>query len=285
MTIILNGLEAQSKIKERLYRQIKSDKLMPKLAILQIGDNHASNLYIKEKIKFGELIGAKVIHRKIDEHSSESDVLKNIEVLNKDKTVNGIIIQLPIPKKMNQNKLLEAILPEKDVDALSSENFKLLALGRPRFVPATAKGIKNLLDFYNIGVDGKHIVIVGRSMLVGKPTALLMLNFNATVTLCHSKTINLSSYTREADIIISAAGIINLINQAHVKAGQTVIDVGINLLNKTKLNEEISGKKIVGDVDFGKVSKIVNAISPVPGGVGPMTVAALFENLITASNI
>ncbi len=278
MSLILNGKAVQEAVKARLIDEIKSLVPKPKIVIVQVGDLASSNVYIQKKKTFGESVGAEVEHRKCPELISNEDLLTIIKSFNNDGSVHGIILQIPIPKHLDKSVLIEAIDPRKDVDGLHSTNLKLLSENDPRcFIPATSKGVLSLLDHYEIPIAGKRVVIVGRSSLVGKPTALLMLNRDATVVICHSKTVDLSEETRRADILIAAAGQPRLIGPEFVSAGQTVIDVSINVSV-----DKGSGQALVGDVDFEKVKDIVAAISPVPGGVGPMTVASLFENLLKA---
>ncbi len=270
---ILDGKKARDFIAAKIQSELKKLGTMPKLVIVQVGDNESSSVYIKQKKLFGEKLGFRVEHMKFDKEIKESDLVLEIKKLNLDKSVNGIIIQLPLPKNLDKINVLEAINPEKDVDGLNSKNLRLfLEKKEEGFVPATTKGIISLLDFYKIGIEGKKVTVIGRSFLVGKPTATAFLNRSATVTVCHRKTKNLKEEVKKAEIIVVAAGSPKLIKKSFVKSGQTIIDVGI-----TKV-----GDKVVGDVDFKNVSKIVKAITPVPGGVGPMTVVSLFENLLTA---
>jgi len=261
---ILDGKKLNEEIALDLTKKIKKLKAKPKLVILQVGDNPESNTYINRKVAFGERIGTLVEHKKFTEKISEKKLLGEIINLNKEKGVHGIIVQLPLPKHINPANVLAAIEEEKRVD------------GGRHFLPATTLGVLTLIDKYKIKVAGKKVVVVGRSELVGKPTALAMLDIGATVTVCHSQTKNLKEETKKAEILIVAVGKPKLITKDHVSEGQIIIDVGINL-NKSK--------KLVGDVDFKDVSKIAKAISPVPGGVGPMTVASLFQNLFKAYKI
>lgn len=285
MSILLDGKKASAEKAAVLVEKVKTLGFVPKLCILQLGDLPESNAYIGQKIKMGEKIGAKVEHIKFPVDISEEKIIAEIERLNSDKNVNGIIVQLPIPEKLSKDKILSAIDSNKDVDGLGTLNQKKLLDGSKGFVPATAKGVMDLLDFYGIEIEGKKAVVVGRSMLVGKPIALELLRRNATVTVCHRKTAELSQETKSAVILVSAAGKANLIGKNEVAPGQIVVDVGINVMDGTKLEDEIPKKKMVGDVNFEEVKDIVAAISPVPGGVGPMTVVSLFENLIEACEI
>ncbi|MBX4206309.1 bifunctional 5,10-methylenetetrahydrofolate dehydrogenase/5,10-methenyltetrahydrofolate cyclohydrolase [Candidatus Parcubacteria bacterium] len=260
MTKILDGKTLSLLIAEKLKVRISRLKQKPKIVIIQVGNKDESNAYIRNKLKFAEKIGAVAEHVRLAETVSEMSLLSHIEKLNRDKSVHGIIVQLPLPKQLDERVISQAVLPEKAVD------------GSAFFLPATTRGILTLLDHYKIPIAGKKAVVVGRSELVGKPTALALLNRDATVTVCHSKTKNIAKETKQADILVVAAGKPKLITAQHISKHQVVIDVGINMVNG----------KMVGDVDFEKVSKIVSAISPVPGGVGPMTVASLFENLLDA---
>jgi len=285
MAQILDGKIVRDRIQNNLRTQISGLKSKPKLVIIQLGSLAESNTYIKQKIIFGEKIGATVNHVKLKEETSETDLMSEINNHNSDSSVHGIIVQMPIPNSLIKNQIVDAINSKKDVDGQTAINLKkLIENDESGHTSATTKGILTLLDHYKIETSGKNIVVVGRSTLVGKPTALALLNKNATVTITHSKTKDLKALTQKADILIAAAGKPKLITKEHVSPDQVVIDVGINTSGSDlqKPESEPQGKKLVGDVDFENVSKIVKAISPVPGGVGPMTVASLFQNLIIA---
>ena len=283
MTLILDGKKVRDSIADRLKKRVEALSVKPHLVIIQIGKNDESSTYIRQKNNFALRIGAVVTHHQLEESIEEGELLQKIAELNLDKKVHGILVQMPIPKTLDKNKIIEAIEPGKDVDGLQSKNIKMLWENQSQgFLPATTRGILSILDFYNISVAGKHVVVVGRSTLVGKPTALALLNRNATVTLCHSKSENLSQITKSAVILIVAAGVPYFITKEFVHKDQVVVDVGINLIDGTKLEDELPERKLVGDVDFENVKDSVSVISPVPGGVGPMTVASLFENLIEA---
>lgn len=273
---ILDGKVVRDFIAQKIKLELKKLDAIPKLVIIQVGNDERSSVYVKQKKIFGENLGFLVEYIQLDKKIAESDLISRIESYNSDSSINGIIVQFPLPQNIDSVKIVETINPEKDVDGLNSKNLRLLLDGRfaenSGFVPATTKGILSLLDYYKIPIEGKKVVIVGRSLLVGRPTALMFLNRNATVTICHSKTKKLSAEVKSADIVISAIGQPNFIKKSFVKAGQVIIDVGI-----TKRE-----KGLLGDVDFKSVSKIVRAITPVPGGVGPMTVVSLFDNLLTA---
>lgn len=287
---ILDGKKVSGAIKEGLKKKIARMQKKPELAIIQIGSVFESSAYIARKKSFGADIGVKVHHFELEEKVKEKDVIELIEELNKQDSIGGIIVQMPIPKHINRFKIIEAIDPKKDVDGLTSRNAGLLyesAFGGndpkdvPKgLIPATARGVLSLLDFYKIPLEGKRALVVGRSLLVGKPVAMLLLKRNATVTIAHSKTKNLKTIFGEHDVVIVAVGKAGLIKKDFVNAKQVIVDVGTNALKGSKTIEEIGKRKLVGDVDFEEVSKIVKAISPVPGGVGPMTVASIFENLV-----
>lgn len=283
MTILLDGKKARDTIAQKLAAKIQTFKRKPKLVIIQLGNNAESSAYIRQKKLLGEKIGAVVEHVELDASISEADLISKINTYNNLDSVDGIILQLPIPDHLDSDRIGEAIHPSKDVDGLHSKNIKSL-WGKAKFgfVGATAKGVLSLLDFYGIEISGKKAVIVGRSALVGKPLALAFLKRNSTVTICHRFTEDLAKITATADILIVAAGKPGLIGKENVSSGQVVVDVGINLVSGEKLPDEVPHRKLVGDVLFEEVKERVRAISPVPGGVGPMTVAALFENLVEA---
>lgn len=276
MSKILDGKKLSGHLALGLTKKIKKLTVKPKLVIIQIGDLKQSNTYIKNKKVFAEKIGAIVEHKKYPKNVKESSVISNILKYNRDTRTHGIIVQLPTPKHFNIEKVLESIDPKKDVDGLTSTNIKYLFINKKTFIPATTRGILALLESYKINLKETRVVIVGRSSLVGKPTALALLNRDATVTVCHSNTINLEKETGRAHILIIAVGHPKFIGRKYVSKNQVVIDVGINITKN---------KKIVGDVDFDVVKKIVRAITPVPGGVGPMTVVSLFQNLLEAYSL
>ncbi len=277
MAQILGGKKLNEKIAEELSVQVSKLDPKPKLVIIQVGDVPESNAYIGRKIKFGEKIGAIVDLQKFPDDVSSEKLQTTIHKLNADPDVNGVIVQLPIPKHLDKDEVIDSIDPKKDVDGLTSVNLKHLWEGRKDgFTPATTKGVITLLDHYNVPIERQNVVVVGRSSLVGKPTALAFLMRDATVTICHKATKNLPAYTKAADIIAVAVGKPNLIGKIHVSKNQTVIDIGINAVE----NEDAPRNKLVGDVNFEEVKDIVGAITPVPGGVGPMTVASLFQNLL-----
>lgn len=278
--LILNGRDVRDARMPELEETIRSLVRPPVLAIIQVGDRADSNAYISAKAAFGQKIGAEIKRVKLPENISQQELIARIWECNEDESVKGIIVQLPLPTTIDQDAAIEAVSPLKDVDGLTSSNVKLLLAGRESgVIPATTRGVRELLEYYKIDPFGKHVVVVGRSMLVGKPLAAYFLNESASVTVCHSKTADLAAETRRADILVVAAGKPKLIGPDHVREGTVVIDVGINTVKGEKLEDEISGKKLVGDTDFEALKNIASAITPVPGGVGPMTVLALFENL------
>lgn len=271
MTTILDGKKLRDKIFEDLKNKIDKMRKKPTLAVILVGENPASQIYVRNKKKTAEKLGINSLSIEYPADISEKELVAKIEELNNDKNVTAILVQLPLPKHINKNKVIDAILPQKDVDGLTPYNLgKLFSGEKPYVYPCTPKGILLLLDEYNIELDGKNIVVIGRSNLVGKPVAQMLLNRNATVTMCHSHTKNLSEITKTADIVVSAVGK-NVIGEKMLKSNCVVIDVGI-------FRDEDG--KISGDVDFENVSKVTAYISPVPGGVGPMTIASLMLNTV-----
>lgn len=234
---------------------------IPKLVVIQVGDREDSNSYIRSKKLFAEKLGAEVVHEKLSDKVKREEIIKLIKKYNKDKTVNGIIVQLPLPEHLKADEIINEIDITKDVDGLTDNAV---------FIPATARGIKELLEFYNIKLKNKKVTILGRSKIVGKPTAKMCDNEGAKVTVCHSKTEDVPSKTKKADIVIVAIGKPHMLDNKYFTEGQIVVDVGITRV----------GDSLLGDVDFEKVKDIVSMITPVPGGVGQMTVLALFENLV-----
>lgn len=277
MAKILDGKKMSGKMAEKLSEKIRGLKAKPKLAIIQIGDLAESNTYIRSKIRFAEKVGALTIYKKYPASISETRVVADIKKFNRDKGVHGIMIQLPAPKGFDIETAIESINPDKDVDGLTALNTKRILDGSAHaFIPATTKGIISMLDASRISISGKKIAMVGDSSLVGRPTALALLNRGATVTICHKKTKNLWEETRRADILITAVGKPGLIGKKHVSKNQIILDIGISVLKNGK---------IAGDADFENIKNAVKAITPVPGGVGPMTVASLIENLVEAYSL
>ena len=283
MAIILDGKKLSLQIAEKLKKEIKRRGKAPTLAIVQMGDIAESSAYIRHKKIFADKIGAKIFHLELSKDTSEKNLLKDIRVLNKSKRFDGIIVQIPLPKHINKRNAMEAINPKKDVDGMHSQNqAKVFQGDLSGLIPATPKGVMSLLRKYKIPLQGRRALVVGRSLLVGRPMAMLLLKANATVSIAHRKTRNLSKLSREHDIVVVATGVAGLIGKDAVKQGQVIVDVGTNAVKGPKTLEEGVKRRLVGDVKFAEVSKIVSAISPVPGGVGPMTVASLFENLLQA---
>lgn len=271
MAIILDGKKLRDKIFESLKAELDKMPEKPTLAVILVGENPASQIYVRNKKKTAEKLGINSLSIEYPADISEKELLSKIQELNNDKNITAILVQLPLPEHINKNKIIDAILPQKDVDGLTPYNLgKLFSGEEPYVYPCTPKGILLLLDEYNIELDGKNVVVVGRSNLVGKPVAQMLLKRNATVTMCHSHTKNLSEITKTADIVVSAVGK-NVIGEKMLKSNCVVIDVGI-------FRDE--NGKISGDVDFENVSKISAYISPVPGGVGPMTIASLMLNTV-----
>ena len=272
---ILNGkVIKEEKIINLKERISKLDRKLC-LAVIQVGNDEASNVYVSHKEKMALLLGCNFNLYKFDDNVDTSTILTKIDELNSDSLVDGILIQMPLPKEIDTDMVQNRVLKNKDVDGLTDINMGLLAHNKDSLVPCTPLGIMELLKYYNISVEGKHVVIVGRSNLVGKPLASLMLNNNATVTVCHSFTKDLEGITKTADILVVAAGKKDLIKKNMVKDNAVVIDVGIN---------RIDGK-LYGDVDFDSVKDKVSAITPVPNGVGQMTVLELYNNLYKAYNM
>lgn len=274
---VLNGKEACDKIKS--VAKLSSDIILqrgvtPHLVVIQVGDDAASNTYITNKSKVCSQVGVKadVIHYGVE--VTQDELVAEIRKLNKDASVNGILVQLPLPKHINKTAIMDAIDPRKDVDCFNVFNVGRLMQGRICMEPCTPAGIMQLLKYYGIGIAGKHCVIVGRSDIVGKPLAMMMTNADATVTLCHSHTENLKEICNQADILVCAIGSAKFFDSSYVKDGSVVIDVGIN--------RDENGK-LCGDVDFDSVKEKASAISPVPGGVGVMTTTMLANNVIVAA--
>ena len=273
---IIDGKKVSSHIKNNIAAEVKILKnktgKTPGLAVVLVGDDPASAVYVKNKNKTCKNIGFQSFEHILPENTSEDKLLNLINELNNDDQVNGILVQLPLPSHISSKKILVSINPQKDVDGFHLENVGRLVTGNALFKPCTPAGIIKLLEEYKIEIEGKNAVIIGRSNIVGKPVSFLLLERNATVTICHSRTKDLPSITRSADILIAAIGKPNFVSLDMVKNNAVVIDVGINRLDG----------KLVGDVDFTSVSKQASLITPVPGGVGPMTIAMLMENTLQA---
>lgn len=267
---IIDGKEIARKIREEIKKEVAGMEKKPGLAAILVGDNPASKIYVGIKRKTCDEVGIHSEEFKLPEETNEEELLELIRKLNKDERIHAILLQLPIPNHISTEKALSEIALEKDVDGFSPVNIGRLVAGNEAAVPCTPKGIIRLLEETGVEIEGKNAVVVGRSSIVGKPTALMLLNRNATVTLCHSKTKDLGEVTRKADILVVAVGKPKMITSDMVKEGAVVVDVGIN---------KVDGK-LVGDVDFEKVKEKAGWVTPVPGGVGPMTVAMLLENTL-----
>lgn len=268
------SVEIRAEIKSQIEEMKVRGEAIPSLAVVLVGNDPASKIYVRNKKNACAEAGITSYEYTLPETATEDEVLKLIEKLNADDKINGILVQVPLPAGIDEKKVIDAIAPNKDVDAFSESNIGKYFLGEAKFLPCTPGGILHLLDKYNIDVNGKNCVIIGRSNIVGKPTSLLLLQRNGTVTICHSRTKNLSDYTKNADIIVVAIGKPCFLTGDMIKEGAVVIDVGINRLE--------SGK-VVGDADFESCAKKASFITPVPGGVGPMTIARLLLNTLEAA--
>jgi methylenetetrahydrofolate dehydrogenase (NADP+) / methenyltetrahydrofolate cyclohydrolase len=272
---IMDGKKTAEKIRAAIKIEVARMNVKPGLAVIIVGENPASKTYVEIKRKTCEEVGIYSEIYRLPESTTEKELLLLIDKLNASSKINGVLVQSPMPKQINEEKVFSSIKLEKDVDGFNPVNIGKLVYDNEAIVPCTPKGVIRLLEEYKIDIAGKNAVVVGRSKIVGKPTALLLLNRDATLTICHSRTKNLESYTRNADIIVVAIGKPKFVTAEMVKQGAVVIDVGIN---------RVDGK-IVGDVDFESVKKKASFITPVPGGVGPMTVAMLLENTLAACKI
>ncbi len=273
MSVIIDGKKIASSITDQIKTKIANSHFArpPGLATILVGDDPASHVYVSNKRKMAKSLGITSIHHALAATTTKPDLLTLINRLNADPNIDGILLQLPLPKHLNENEMIEAIDANKDVDGFHPQNLGYLLRGDAKIAACTPLGVMHLLKSTGVNLASKHAVIVGRSTIVGKPMAHLLLQANATVTICHSHTVNLKAHTQMADILIVAAGKPGLISPEHVKPGAIVIDVGTN---------RVSGK-LVGDVDFAGVFKVAASITPVPGGVGPMTIAMLMQNTLT----
>ena len=281
MPIIIDGKETANNILDNIRNEISLLKIQPTLAVINVGNNSASNLYIKKKQEACNLVGIKCEIYMLDETTSKDELILLIKKLNNNKNINGILLQLPLPTNIYDENILSEIAYDKDVDGFHSQNIGKLAMHNrnPTFIPCTPLGCIHLLKKYNIELEGKHIVIIGNSNIVGLPLSLLLLKNKATITICNKNTIDIKSHTKMADIIISACGQPQIIKSDWIKKGSIIIDIGINYIeDQSKKN----GIRLVGDVDFDDVKDNVYAITPVPGGIGPMTVAMLLSNTLLA---
>ena len=277
MAKIIDGKQISLDIKNELKEKVakyKEQGIEITLVVVKVGNDPASAVYVRNKEKACEYVGINSKTLALPEETTEEELLNVVKELNEDKNVNGILVQLPLPKHIDEKTIINAIAPNKDVDAFHPVNVGKIMVGNYDFVPCTPAGVMELIKESGIDVSGKECVIVGRSNIVGKPQAMLLLHQNGTVTICHSKTKNLAEKTKNADILVAAVGIPNFIKGDMIKEGAVVIDVGINRLEN---------KKLCGDVEFESAEKVAGAITPVPGGVGPMTIAMLMKNTVKAA--
>ena len=268
--------ETHSELKERIAKLYNETSITPGLAVILVGEDPASQVYVRNKHRGCLEVGINSIEIRLPESTTENELLDTIAQLNNRADVHGILVQLPLPKHIDEERVILSIAKEKDVDAFNPYNVGRIMTGGYDFLPCTPAGVMRLLDYYKIEISGKSCVVIGRSNIVGKPMAMLLLERNGTVTVCHSKTKDLSYHTKNADIIVVAVGRPRFLSGENVKAGDVVIDVGIN---------RTDDKKIVGDVDFESVSAVASYITPVPGGVGPMTITTLLENTVKAAEL
>ena len=277
MAQIIDGKMIATQIKDELKQEVnklEAQGIFPGLAVILVGNNSASQVYVKNKKTACEYVGIKSFSYELPEETSEQELLELIDTLNHDEAVSGILVQLPLPKHLDENKVILAIDPKKDVDGFHPQNVGALCVGLSGFISCTPAGVIELLKRSHVEIAGKHCVIVGRSNIVGKPVSLLLLREHGTVTICHSKTKNLTEHLKQADIVIAAVGIPKMIQGNQLKKGAVVIDVGIN--------RDETGK-LCGDVDFASCEEVASYITPVPGGVGPMTIAMLMHNCVLAA--
>lgn len=276
---LISGKEISLSVKERVAEEVKDLKkngIEPCLAVILVGDDPASKVYVNNKKKACEFCGIRSLEYLLPADASQEELNSLVEKLNSDESVNGILCQLPLPSHLDEKEVLNLIKPEKDVDAFHPENVGHIMIGDFNFLPCTPAGIMEMLKYENIGLDGKNCVIIGRSNIVGKPMAMLMLKENATVTVCHSHTKNLKELVARADVVVAAVGKAKFVTADMIKDGAVIIDVGINRCEDGKL---------YGDVDFEACKEKASYITPVPGGVGPMTIATLMQNTVTAAKI
>ena len=272
---IIDGNKIAKSIIENIKNKVKSMKEKPGLALVMVGNNPASEVYVNFKEKDSKEAGFYCERYDLDEKTGEMDLLNLVNRLNNNSKIHGVLVQLPLPKQIDEKLVTNSILPHKDVDGFTALNLGNLLSEKTILAPATARAVIKLIESTGTRIEGKNAVVVGRSNIVGKPVALMLLEKNATVTICHSKTKNIAEYTKKADILVVAVGKVNLIKKGMVKQGAVVIDVGINR----------AGNKLVGDVDFENVKEVAGFITPVPGGVGPMTRAMLMENTLKAMEL
>lgn len=276
MAILIDGKAVSQKVKDEVRAEIERDKLSIGLSVVIVGNNQASRVYVNNKKKACEVCGIKSFEYALPEETTEEELLELVDTLNEDKNINGILVQLPLPKQINEEHIIERISPLKDVDAFHATNVGKIMIGNYAFLPCTPAGVMELIHSTGTEISGKECVVIGRSNIVGKPMAMLLLHENATVTICHSRTKDLAEVCRRADILVSAVGKADFVTADMVKEGAVVIDVGMNR------NAE---NKLCGDVKFDEVEKKASYITPVPGGVGPMTIAMLMKNTLMAKRI
>ncbi len=277
MAHIIDGKKISAEIRAEITEEVKAMKaegINPGLAVIIVGENPASQVYVRNKGKACEEVGIYSEIIRMPEETTEATLLEKIDELNARKEISGILVQLPLPKHISEEKVIAAISPEKDVDAFSEVNVGKIMIGNHHFLPCTPAGVMELIKRSGIEIAGKQAVVIGRSNIVGKPQAMLLLHANATVTICHSRTKNLAEVCRTADILVVAIGKADFVTADMVKPGACVIDVG--------MNRKADGK-LTGDVDYASVSEVAGAITPVPGGVGPMTITMLLKNTLTAA--
>lgn len=279
MAVLIDGKKISQEIKDEVKAEIERDNIKAALAVIIVGDDPASKVYVKNKKNACEYCGIESLSFELPEKTTEEELLELIDRLNRDQLVDGILVQLPLPPHIDEDKVIEAIDSKKDVDGFSTRSVGALSIGSDGFVSCTPAGIIELIKRSGVEIAGKECVVMGRSNIVGKPMAMLMLRENATVTVVHSKTKHIEDICRRADILIVAIGKKMMITQDYVKDGACVIDVGIHRLDP----DENRGKKLCGDVDFDDVEPLASYITPVPGGVGPMTIAMLMKNVLKAA--
>ena len=276
MANIIDGKAVSQKVKDEIRAEIERDKLSIGLAVVIVGNNQASRVYVNNKKKACEVCGIKSYEYALPEETTEEQLLELVDTLNEDKNINGILVQLPLPKQINEEKIIERISPLKDVDAFHATNVGKIMIGNYAFLPCTPAGVMELIHSTGTEISGKECVVIGRSNIVGKPMAMLLLHENATVTICHSRTKDLAEVCRRADILVSAVGKADFVTADMVKDGAVVIDVGMNRNSEGKL---------CGDVKYDEVEPKASYITPVPGGVGPMTIAMLMKNTLMAKKL
>tara|TARA_A100001015_G_C15035382_1_gene735898 strand:- start:1256 stop:2155 length:900 start_codon:yes stop_codon:yes gene_type:complete len=284
---ILSGKDVSLNVYNSLstrIKRLKNSKITPSLAVILVGENPASAVYVRSKAKIFKQLNLYSKTFTFPDNVTAIDLLSLINKLNQDPQYHGILVQMPLPKHIDSQKIIDSISPKKDVDGFHPQNVGLLTMGNPRFIPCTPKGIMRILKYYSISLEGKHVVVIGRSNIVGRPISILCSHKgeskNATVTICHSGSRNISKYTSLADVVVVALGVPNFLSAEMVKKDVIIIDVGINRVESDKT---LKGYKLVGDADFNSLKNIVSSITPVPGGVGPMTIAMLVENTIESA--